>query len=354
MKFIITLIASCIMISCSQEPVVKKKITIRNKNNYSAEFIPEGARLISFTMPDKNGKPTGIVIGFDSAAQYAASTEPYFGATIGRYGNRIKGGKFSLNGQEHQITINNGPNALHGGKNGFQSKLWTAEQPDEHTVVFSLVSPDGDEGFPGKLDVKVTYTLTDNNELKMDYEATTDKATVVNLTNHAFWNLNGEGSGTVDSHLVHIDADTYLPVDSTLIPLGKAEAVAGTPFDFKTPTTIGQRINEPHVQLLIGKGYDHNFVLNGTGMREVASALGDRSGIFMQVYTIEPGMQFYSGNFMQGKNQLRSGPDDFRTAFCFETQHYPDSPNQPGFPGTVLEPGKTYRTSSVYAFSVKK
>lgn len=342
------------MISCSQEPAVQKKITIRNKNNFTAEFIPEGARIISFTMPDKNGKPTGIVIGFDSAAQYAASTEPYFGATIGRYGNRIKGGRFAIDGQQYQITINNGPNALHGGKNGFQSKLWKAVQPDDHTVVFTYTSPDGEEGFPGTLQAKVTYTLTDNNELKMEYEATTDKPTVVNLTNHAFWNLNGEGSGTVDSHLVQIHADSYLPVDSTLIPLGKAEPVAGTPFDFNSPTTIGQRINEPHVQLLIGKGYDHNFVLNGSGMREAANALGDKTGIFMQVYTVEPGLQFYSGNFMQGKNQLRSGPDLLRTAFCFETQHYPDSPNQPGFPSTLLEPGKTYRTTSVYAFSVKK
>ena len=354
MKLIYTLIALSMMISCAQQPTAEKTITLRNKHQFEARFIPEGARLISFTMPDKNGKPTGIVVGFDSAAQYAASTEPYFGATIGRYGNRIKGGRFSINGQDYQLTINNGPNALHGGKNGFQSRLWKAEQPNEHTVVFTYVSPDGEEGFPGTLNTKVTYTLTDNNELKMDYEATTDKPTVVNLTNHAFWNLNGEGSGTIDSHLVQIHADAYTPVDSTLIPLGKPEAVAGTPFDFNTPTTIGQRINEPHVQLLIGKGYDHNYVLNGTGMREVANALGDKTGIFMQVFTVEPGLQFYSGNFMQGKNQLRSGPDEFRTAFCFETQHFPDSPNQPGFPSTLLERGKTYRSSSIYTFSVKK
>ncbi len=342
------------MISCSQQPTGKKTITLRNKNQFEAVFIPEGARLISFTMPDKDGKPTGIVLGFNSAAQYAASTEPYYGATIGRYGNRIKGGRFAINGKGYQLTINNGPNALHGGRNGFQSKVWKAEQSNEHTVVFTYVSPDGDEGFPGTLNTKVTYTLTDNNELRMEYEATTDKTTVVNLTNHAFWNLNGEGSGTVDSHIIQINADAYTPVDSTLIPIGKPEAVAGSPFDFNTPTSIGQRINEPHVQLLIGKGYDHNYVLKGTGMREVANALGDKTGIFMRVYTEEPGMQFYSGNFMQGKNQLRSGPDLFRTAFCFETQHFPDSPNQPGFPSTLLEPGRTYRTTSIYTFSVKK
>lgn len=354
MRSLLILTVLSFMISCTQEPAVKTKITLRNQHQFAVEFIPEGARLVSFTMPDKNGKLTGIVIGFDSASQYAASTEPYFGATIGRYGNRIKDGRFSINGQQYQISVNNGPNALHGGKNGFQSKLWKAEQPNAQTVVFTYVSPDGEEGFPGTLTTKVTYTLTDSNELKMDYEATTDKPTVVNLTNHAFWNLNGEGSGTIDSHLVQINADAYTPVDSTLIPLGKAEPVAGTPFDFNTPTTIGQRINEPHVQLLIGKGYDHNFVLKGTGMREVATAFGDKTGILMQVFTTEPGMQFYSGNFMQSKNQLRSGPDDFRTAFCFETQHFPDSPNQPGFPSTLLEPGKTYHTTSIYKFSVKK
>lgn len=354
MKFVLTLIVVSMMLSCSQEPVVHRKITLRNQHNVTAEFIPEGARLVSFTMPDKNGKLTGIVLGFDSAAQYAASTEPYFGATIGRYGNRLKDGRFTLNGKTYQISVNNGPNALHGGKNGFQSKRWEVVQFDEQSVTFSYTSPDGEEGFPGTLNVSVTYKLTDDNELQIAYSANTDQTTVLNLTNHAFWNLNGEGSGSIDGHLVQINADAYTPVDSTLIPLGKPEAVAGTPFDFNTPTTIGARIREPHVQLLIGKGYDHNYVLNGTGMKLAAKAIGDKSGIQMLVYTEEPGLQFYSGNFMQGKNKLRSGPDEFRTAFCFETQHFPDSPNQPGFPSTVLEPGKTFQSKSVYSFSIER
>lgn len=354
MKFVFTLIVVSMMLSCSQEPVVHRKITLRNTHNVTAEFIPEGARLISFTMPDKNGKQTGIVLGFDSAAQYAASTEPYFGATIGRYGNRLKDGRFNLDGKTYQITINNGPNALHGGKNGFQSKTWNVVQADDKSVTFSYISQDGEEGFPGTLNVSVTYTLTDDNELQINYSATTDKTTVLNLTNHAFWNLNGEGSGSIDGHLLQINANAYTPVDSTLIPIGKPESVAGTPFDFNTPTTIGARIREPHVQLLIGKGYDHNYMLNGAGMKEAAKAIGDKSGIQMLVYTEEPGLQFYSGNFMQGKNKLRSGPDEFRTGFCFETQHFPDSPNQPMFPSTVLEPGKTFQSKTVYSFSIAR
>lgn len=354
MKFIITLIAVSMMISCSQEPAVHKKITLRNAHNVTAEFIPEGARLISFTYPDKDGIPTGIVMGFDSAIQYAASSEPYFGATIGRYANRLKDGRFSLNGKTYQVTVNNGPNALHGGKNGFQSKTWTVVKSDEHSVTFTYESKHGEEGFPGNLKATVTYTLTDSGALEMEYSATTDQATVVNLTNHAFWNLNGEKSGSIEGHLLQINADAYTPVDSTLIPIGKPEGVAGTPFDFNTPTAIGARIREPHVQLLIGKGYDHNYILRGAGMKVAATAVGERSGIQMQVQTEEPGLQFYSGNFMQGKNVLRSGPDEFRTAFCLETQHFPDSPNQPAFPSTVLEPGKIYHTKSIYTFSIRK
>lgn len=340
--------------SIPKPATVKSVIEISNKNNVKAVFTTYGARLMQVTVPDKNGKPTNVVAGFGTPEDYAKSTESYFGATIGRYGNRIAKGKFSLDGNAYQITLNNGPNALHGGKMGFQTKTWDATQPDDHTVVFTCVSKDGEEGFPGNLDVKVTYSLTDDNELKMEYSATTDKPTVVNLTNHAFFNLNGEGSGTILNHILQINADHYTPVDTTLIPTGKIESVKGTPFDFTKPHAIGKYINDNNAQLKAGKGYDHNFVLNGTGMKKAATLTGDKSGIVMDVYTEEPGMQFYSGNFMQGKNKLRAGDDDFRTALALETQHFPDSPNEPSFPSTELKPGEKYHTVSIYKFSVKK
>jgi aldose 1-epimerase len=329
-------------------------LTIKNSNNVQAVFTSESARIISLQVPDKDGKPTGVVIGFNNAADYNTSTEPYFGATIGRYGNRIAKGKFTVEGKEYQVSVNNGPNTLHGGKNGFQNQKWSASQPDDRTIVFTLTSKDGEEGFPGNLNTTVAYTLTDSNELRMEYSATTDKPTVVNLTNHAFFNLNGEGAGTIDGHILQIDADKYTPVDSTLIPTGKLASVKGTPFDFTKPVAIGKRINENNEQIKFGKGYDHNYVLNGSGYRKVATVTGDKSGIIMDVYTEEPGLQFYSGNFMESKNKLRSGNDYFRTAFCLETQHFPDSPNQPSFPSTVLKPGEKYHTVSAYKFSVKK
>jgi aldose 1-epimerase len=254
------------------------------------------------------------------------------------------------------LFTNNGPNTLHGGKKGFQDVVWDAKQLNDQQLELTYLSKDMEEGFPGNLTVKVIYTLTDDNELKIDYQASTDKKTVVNLTNHAFFNLNGEGSGSILDHQLQINADTYTPVDSTLIPTGKIETVEGTPFDFRKPTPIGARINEENVQLKNGKGYDHNFVLNeGAGQHPAATISGDKSGIIMEVFTQEPGLQFYSGNFMQSKNIFKSGAkDDFRTAFCLETQHFPDSPNQNSFPSTVLDPGQTYRTTSVYKFKVKE
>ena len=330
---------------------------LKNHNGMTAAITNYGGRLVSLLVPDKNGKMTDVVVGFNSLEDYAKSTESYFGATIGRVGNRIANGEFSLDGKKYTLFKNNGPNTLHGGKKGFQAVVWDASQPNDSTVILTYVSKDMEEGFPGNLNVKVTYSLTGDNGFKCEYEATTDKKTVVNLTNHAFFNLNGEGSGAILNHSVQLFADGYTPIDSTMIPTGKIEPVAGTPFDFAKPVTIGARIEQDNQQLKYGNGYDHNFVLNETkvnGLNHAATVIGDESGIVMDIYTEEPGMQFYSGNFMQGKNTFKDGSkDEFRTAFAMETQHFPDSPNQPSFPSIVLNPGQTYHTVSVYQFSDK-
>ena len=330
---------------------------LKNKNGMTAVFTNYGGRLVSLFVPDKNGKMTDVVVGFDNIQDYVNATEPYFGATIGRYGNRIAKGKFTLDGKQYTLAINNPPNHLHGGKKGFHYIVWNATQLNDSTLELHYTSPDGEEGYPGNLDVKVTYALTADNGLTMDYEATTDKKTVINLTNHAFFNLNGEGSGTINDHLLLVNAENYTPIDSTLIPTGKIEPVAGTPFDFRQAVTIGSRLDtNANDQLKYGKGYDHNFVLAvapSQELRHAATITGDKSGISMEIFTQEPGLQFYGGNFMQSMNTFKSGvKDDFRTAFCLETQHFPDSPNQPTFPGTVLNPGEVYKTKSIYKFSV--
>lgn len=319
-----------------------------------AIFSGYGARLVSLFVPDKDEKPTNVVVGFNGIAEYDQSTEPYFGATVGRFANRIARGEFTLNNHTYHLSINNAPNTLHGGVNGFQYKLWKVTQPNKQTLVFNYLSKDGEEGFPGNLAVEVIYSLTDNNELKIQYIATTDKPTVVNLTNNSFFNLNGEGSGTIENHLLQINANAYTPVDSRLIPTGKIEDVMFTPFDFTVAKNIGRNLNRPNEQLTYGNGYDHNFVLNGNGMKPAAIVIGDKSGIMMEVFTNEPGLQFYSGNYMQGKNKLRKGVDDFRTAFCLETQHFPDSPHHKNFPSTMLNPGEKYYSVSVYKFSALK
>ena len=322
-----------------------------------AAFTNYGGRLVGLWVADKNGKPTDVVVGMNSAAGFKNATEPYFGATIGRVGNRIAKGKFTLEGKQYQVPLNNGKNALHGGVKGFQDVVWDAVKTNENTLVFSYVSPDGEQGFPGNLKVKVTYTIADDNSVKMEYEATTDKTTVVNLTNHAFFNLNGEGSGTILNHELQIYANEFTPVDEGLIPNGELKAVKNTPFDFTSKHTIGERIETKDEQLKFGKGYDHNYVLNGTkknGLNHAATISGDKSGIVMDIFTQEPGLQFYSGNFMQSKNIFKSGSkDDFRTAFALETQHFPDAPNQPKFATIVLKPGQKYHTVSYYQFSVK-
>jgi aldose 1-epimerase len=330
---------------------------IKNEN-IQAAFTNYGGRLVSLLVKNKNNEFVDVVVGFKSIKDYQNSTEPYFGATIGRVGNRIAKGKFNLKGKSYSIPINNGENALHGGTKGYQDVVWNAEKTNDQTLVFTYVSPDMEMGFPGNLKVKVTYSVTKDNEVKMEYEAKTDKTTIVNLTNHAFFNLNGEGSGTILNHIVQFNAKEYTPVDKGLIPTGKLETVIGTPFDFTTPHTIGERIKTDNVQLVNGGGYDHNFVLNvakGNSMIiHVGSVTGDLSGVVMDVYTEEPGFQFYSGNFMQGKNTFKSGAkDDYRTAFALETQHFPDAPNQPNFPSITLEPKGVYHTVSVYKFSQK-
>lgn len=330
---------------------------IKNSEGMSAAFTNYGGRLVSLLIPDKDGKLVDVVDGMGSIKDYQESTEPYFGATIGRYGNRIAKGEFTLNGATYHLSINNGPNTLHGGKDGFQYRVFDADQPDDSTIVFTLLSKDGDQGFPGNLNVKVTYSLTAKDGLKMVYDAETDKPTVINLTNHAFFNLNGEGSGTILNHSVWINANEYLPTDSTAIPFGKPESVQGTPFDFLTAETIGKRIGAENQQLKFGKGYDHNYVLNkaDSGMTHAATVVGDKSGIQMDIYTDQPGLQFYSGNYMFGKNTFKNGTkDEPRSAFAMETQHFPDSPNEPGYPSTELKPGERYHTESIYRFSVEK
>lgn len=324
----------------------------------TAAITNYGGRLVSLFVPDKNGNPTDVIVGPNRMQDFLASSEPFFGASIGRYGNRISKGLLNIDGKAFPLDINNGVNTLHGGKNGFHQQVWSGKQVNDSTLELSYWSPDGEQGFPGNLAVKITYTLKHANTLQIDYEASTDKKTVCNLTNHAFFNLNGAGSGSIYDHELQINADQYTPVDEGLIPLGKHESVAATPFDFRTSTRIGQRVDDTtNLQIRMGKGYDHNFVLNkkasGT-MKWAARVSGNQTGIVMDVFTQEPGLQFYSGNFMKSKNRIKGeGRDDYRTAFCLETQHFPDSPNQPSYPSTWLLPNEKYRTQSRYAFSVK-
>ncbi len=333
-----------------------KLYIIKNKN-IEAKVTNYGGRLVSLKVPNSKGKKVNVVVGFSSISDYIKATEPYYGATIGRFGNRIAKGKFTLNGNNYTLFNNNGPNALHGGKMGFQYVVWAAQQPNDSTLVLKYLSKDGEEGYPGNLNVTVTYSVCGGQGLKIAYQATTDKPTVINFTNHAFFNLNGEGSGTILNHYLQINANKYTPVDSTLIPTGKLENVKNTPLDFTKFTKIGARINAKNQQLVYGNGYDHNYVL-GTkkkwGLNHAATIYGDKSGIQLNIYTTEPGMQFYSGNYMASQNTFSNGTKDMRqTAFCLETQHFPDSPNQANFPTTTLKPGEVFKSMSLYKFSVK-
>lgn len=330
---------------------------LKNQNGMHAAITNYGARLVSLLVPSPNDDLIDVVLGFDNIGQYQTSTEPFFGATIGRYGNRIANGQFTLDGRVYNLLRNNGPNSLHGGKKGFQDVVWDAKSISDSILELTYLSEDMEEGFPGNLNVKVTYSLTNDNQLKIDYEATTDKKTVVNLTNHAFFNLNGEHNrGTIHNHVLTIYADHYLPVNANMIPTGEIASVTNTPFDFRKPVLIGKGIDADDDQIRNGNGYDHTFVLNNheENVLKVAAVVTGENGIVMEVLTEEPGVQLYTSNFLQSKNILRGGgKDDFRTALCLETQHFPDSPNQPDFPTTVLEPGEIYKTSSVYRFPTK-
>jgi aldose 1-epimerase len=328
---------------------------LKNKNGVTAAFTDYGAHLLGLLVPDKSGKLLDVAIGFDNIEAYKTALSAYYGATVGRYGNRIAKGHFIMDGRRIDLFINNKPNTLHGGKKGFNDHVWNTGAVTDSSITFSYLSKDGEEGYPGNLTCKVTYELTSDNAIKISYEATTDKNTVVNLTNHSYFNLNGIGSGTILNHSVQLLAANYTPVDSTLIPTGKIEPVAGTPFDFSKPATIGSRIDADNEQLKNGKGYDHNFVLDKHDLATpVATVTGDESGIEMEIFTSEPGLQFYSGNFMNGSNTMHGGAkDEHRTGFAMETQHFPDSPNKPQFPSTELKPGEVYKTVTIYKFLVK-
>ena len=338
-----------------------EQFTLRNANGVEVRAIPYGAILTAVRVPDRAGRVDDVTFGFDDLQGWATRNTEYFGAVVGRYGNRIARGRFSLGGQTYTLAVNNGPNHLHGGLRGFDKQLWTAEAGTgaEPSVTFRYTSADGEEGYPGALSASVTYTLTDDNRLVVDYAATTTKATPVNLTQHTYWNLGGAtGTGDILGHQLQLDASAFTAVDSTLIPTGQLAPVAGTPFDFRTPTAIGARINQADTQLRYGGGYDHNWVLdrNGrSGLVRAARLVDPASGRTLEVSTTEPGIQFYSGNFLKGTVTGKGGRAyAYRTGLALETQHFPDSPNQPQFPSTVLQPGQTYRSQTVFAFGVQR
>jgi aldose 1-epimerase len=327
-----------------------ERYTLTN-GRVEAELMTYGATLVSLRAPDRTGKVENIVLGFDTFAEYLAKSR-FFGSVVGRYGNRIAKGQFTLDGKSFQLAVNNGPNHLHGGNQGFDVVVWKGEPFDRDGnvgVVFTYTSVDGEEGYPGMLNVSVTYTLTSRNELMIDYAATTDKATPINLTNHSYFNLKGRGHGDILQHRLTLYADRYTPADATLIPTGELATVSDTPFDFRKPMPIGARIDADNEQLRRGDGYDHNFVLNGSGgLRPAARVVEATTGRTLEVATTEPGVQFYAGN----KLNVENNGFGRREGFCLETQHFPDSPNHPSFPSTILRPGARFTSRTVYTFGV--
>lgn len=327
------------------------------KNSQGAEACVTnwGGRLVSVMVPDRDGKLTDVVLGYDNIQQYVQFPDNNYGALIGRYGNRIANGQFQLDGQSYQLPQNNNGHCLHGGPKGYHAVTWDARQLDGQSVELTYLSPDGEAGFPGNLKVKVIYRLTDDNAIDIQYEATTDKPTIVNLTNHSYFNLSGVPGSTITDHKIQINADTYVPVDETLIPTGKIETVEGTPMDLRQLVTVGDHIDDDFAQLRYGGGYDHNWVLNTKGdlSAPAAKVVSEKSGIVMEVFTNEPGLQFYAGNSMSeaGDKGKLGVVYPRRGALCLETQHYPDSPNQKQFPSVVLQPGETYQSRCIYKFS---
>jgi len=330
-----------------------KIITLKNKH-LQVTLTNYGARITGLITQDKNSNPVDVVVGFNSIDGYLRSTSPYYGAIVGRYANRIANGRFTLNDQTYQLTVNKAGNCLHGG-HGFHDKLWHITDGGDELLAMKYFSPSGEDGFPGDLTVQVTYRLKEN-ALFINFEATTTKDTVINLTNHAFFNLNGEGSGSILNHKMQILANAYTRINENMIPTGAIASVAGSPFDFREAHTIGEHIDAEHPQLNHADGYDHNYILiksDSNGLTPAAKVTGDLTGIDLEVYTTEPGVHFYTGNFMDGTNTFKGGAkDDFRTAFALETQHFPDSPNQPTFPSTKLSVGEVFKSTTVFRFSV--
>lgn len=334
--------------------------TLRNRHGMEARITNYGGIVVSLTAPDRDHKFADVALGYNTLDDYMNPPFPYFGAIIGRYGNRIAKGRFTLNGVEYKLAVNNGENHLHGGLKGFDRVIWGAQQKNSAAgpaLLLNYVSKDGEEGYPGNLRVTVVYTLTNNNELKIQYTASTDKDTVINLTHHSYFNLAGEGNGDILDHRVVLKASRFVPTDAGSIPTGELKNVAGTPFDFLTAHTIGERIDQDDQQLKFGNGYDHTWVINGRNgvLRQAASVYESTTGRVMEVWTTEPGVQFYTGNFLDGSRPGKSGkPYPRRSGFCLETQHYPDSPNRANFPTTTLRKGATYRSTTIYRFSTRR